>query len=101
MSGRMDDLHRVRLPQPFCDQLGLTPGDEVEVSLYGDAIEIRKHKTMSDYDSGQWDMFQLIASAQYGKRRYFVQDDGQVYDRDTDTYFKDMNAAVNAYLREI
>lgn len=38
-----------------------------------DAVEIKKE--------GEWEMFDLISSAYYGKRMYFKQDNGIVYSR--------------------
>ena len=36
-----------------------------------------------DYEDGEFDMFDLITSAYYGKRYYFLQDDGLVYSRES------------------
>ena len=38
-----------------------------------DAVEMKKE--------GEWEMFDLISSAYYGKGMYFKQDDGTVYSR--------------------
>jgi AbrB family looped-hinge helix DNA binding protein len=32
---RMDEDRRIKLPQPICDQLGLKPGQDVEVAVTG------------------------------------------------------------------
>ena len=43
-----------------------------------DAVEIKKE--------GEWDMFDLISSAYYGKGMYFKQDNGTVYSRHSGDY---------------
>ena len=43
-----------------------------------DAVEIKK--------DGEWDMFDLISSAYYGKGMYFKQDNGTVYSRHSGKY---------------
>ena len=37
----------------------------------------------SQYEKGEWDMFELITSAWNGKQYYFPQDDGSVYSRES------------------
>lgn len=46
---------------------------------------------MTDYERGQWDMFNLLSSAWYGKQRYFLQSvdgipGGVVYNRHSGKY---------------
>lgn len=44
---------------------------------------------LTQYERGEWDMFNLITSVEYGKQRYFLQDDPDiVYDRDNGEYSK-------------
>ena len=33
------------------------------------------------FKDGQWDVFELITSAYFGKQYYFVQNDGSIYSR--------------------
>lgn len=53
------------------------------------------------YKDGEWEMFQLITSAWYGKQTYFKEPNGTVYSRETCRYLKDMDDAVNEFLRKI
>ena len=46
---------------------------------------------MNDYERGQWEMFEMLSSAWYGKQRFFLQDvdgipGGVVYDRESGKY---------------
>ena len=45
---------------------------------------------MTDYERGEWDMFQLITSAWHGKQYYFMENeaDGIVYSRESGNYMK-------------
>lgn len=52
------------------------------------------------YDRGQWDMFNLITSAEYGKQCYFLQDNGTVYSRRSCGYMT-VDDAYNEYLNSI
>ena len=40
------------------------------------------------YKRGEWDMFEMLSSAWYGKQAYFQQGDGLVYSRISDKYMK-------------
>lgn len=40
----------------------------------------------SQYEKGEWDMFETITSAYNGKQYYFLQDDGRVYSRESGKY---------------
>ena len=42
---------------------------------------IAEKRPMTEYERGQYDMFELITSAYYGKQYYFLQDNGMVYSR--------------------
>lgn len=46
-------------------------------------LKRRKEETkkLSDYQMGEWDMFELITSTWYGKQYYFIQKNGLVYSR--------------------
>lgn len=45
------------------------------------------------YEKGQWEMFEMITSAWYGKQCYFLQDDpGVVYSRASGKYLTRENA---------
>lgn len=39
-----------------------------------------------DREAGEWDMFDLITSVYFGKRYYFVEENGLVYSRETHKY---------------
>lgn len=36
---------------------------------------------MTDYERGEWDMFEHITSVWYGKQYYFLEENGLVYSR--------------------
>lgn len=48
--------------------------------------EMKKPATNGGYVSGEWDMFNLLTSCEYGKQCYFLQDNGIVYSRRSHTY---------------
>ena len=41
---------------------------------------------MTDYERGEWDMFDLITSVWYGKQYYFLEKDNLVYSRQSHEY---------------
>ena len=41
---------------------------------------------MSDFEYGQWEMFQDITNAYYWKQYYFLEDDDKVYSRESGKY---------------
>lgn len=43
-------------------------------------------KIMTDYERGEWDMFDLITSTWYGKQYYFLEKNGFVYSRKSCEY---------------
>lgn len=51
-------------------------------------------------DSRDWDIFQLITSVAYGKQRFFREDDGRVWDRESGEYMT-FEVALDKYLGEI
>ena len=53
------------------------------------------------YKQGEWDMFELITSVEYGKQRFFDDYHGTVYDRDKGDHLKDRDAAIDRFLEEI
>ena len=53
------------------------------------------------HDDGMWEMFELITSAWYGKRRFCEDFNGLIYDRDKRDYLKNKNEAIDRFLREI
>lgn len=46
-----------------------------------------------EYNKGQWDMFELITNAYFGKQYYFPQADGTIYSRYSGTYITREEAA--------
>ena len=52
--------------------------EDLESVHSADVVEIKKE--------GEWDMFDLISSAYYGKGMYFKQDNGTVYSRHSGKY---------------
>lgn len=52
--------------------------EDIESVPSADVVEIKKE--------GEWDMFDLISSAYYGKGMYFKQDNGTVYSRHSGEY---------------
>lgn len=53
-----------------------------------------------EYNKGQWDMFELITNAYFGKQYYFLQDDGTIYSRYSGTYIT-KEEAVKQFLDEL
>ena len=41
---------------------------------------------LSPYEQGEWDMFNLITSVEYGKQYYFLEKNGMVYSRKSCEY---------------
>lgn len=62
----------------YDDKHGFVPFDDANTSNALDCVEERK--------KGEWDMFDLISSAYYGKGMYFKQDNGTVYSRHSGEY---------------
>lgn len=55
---------------------------------------------MTDYERGEWDMFQLFTSMEYGKQRFFLEENGRVYDRQSGKYMT-VEQAYKKYFDEI
>lgn len=53
------------------------------------------------YHDGFWEVFSMITSVDYGKERFFLQDDGRVYDREIGDYYRNKAEALGKYLEEI
>lgn len=53
-----------------------------------------------EYNKGQWDMFERITNAYFGKQYYFPQDDGTIYSRYSGTYIT-KEEAVKQFLDEL
>lgn len=66
------------------------------MNVYEEADALRKA-----HDNGEWEMFCLITSVEYGKECYFEQDNGVVYSRRTHKYLKDREEAYKEFLDEI
>lgn len=58
------------------------------------------HINADEYNKGQWDMFELITNAYFGKQYYFPQDDGTIYSRYSGTYIT-KEEAVKQFLDEL
>ena len=54
---------------------------------------------LSPYEQGEWDMFSLISSVEFGKKRYFLEKNGMVYDRKSHEYMT-REKAYEEYLKE-
>lgn len=57
-------------------------------------------KSLSDYERGRWDMFELISSLEYGKQCYFLEKRNIVYSRCSCSYMN-RNEALNEFLNRI
>lgn len=56
---------------------------------------------MTEYERGEWEMFELITSVYYGKSYYFLQDDPSiVYSRASGKHMK-RDKAYMEFLRQI
>lgn len=53
------------------------------------------------YKQGEWDMFELITSVEYGKQRFCDDFCGTVYDRSKCDHLKNRDEAIDRYLKEI
>ena len=52
------------------------------------------------YEAGEWDMFNLITSAQYGKQCYFLETGGRVYSRYSCQTLESVDEAVREWLSQ-
>jgi len=53
------------------------------------------------YENGEWDMFCLITSVDWGKQCYFEQDNGVVFSGRSGKYLRDREEAYKEYLDAI
>ena len=61
---------------------------------------IAEKRPMTEHERGQYEMFELITSAYYGKQYYFLQDNGMVYSRACGKEIT-FSEAVSEFMREI
>lgn len=64
-------------------------------------LYVDEGKYSEGYDDGFWDILSVISAVDYGKERFFLQDDGRVYDRANGTYCKHKEEALARYIEEI
>lgn len=48
-----------------------------------------------------FEVFNIITSAEYGKQRFFKEENGLIYDRAKSEYLRDFETALNRYVEEI
>ena len=63
-----------------------------------DKKKIAFNRPMTEFERGKFEMFDLITSVFYGKRYYFLQDNGMVYSRKSGRAIV-MDDAVSEFLR--
>ena len=56
---------------------------------------------LKKYSDSEFDVLNLISSAEYGKQRFFKEKNGIVYDREKNDYLVNSNDALERYLSEI
>ena len=64
------------------------------------ALPSAQHESASLRKQGEWDMFELITSAWYGKQYYFREHDNIVYSRKSGKNMT-VNEAISEFIREI
>lgn len=79
--------------QPVIDRIAQGVDEMVINSCLKVCINVDKKRLIqalngdrSQYEKGEWDMFETITSAYNGKQYYFRQDDGSVYSRESGKY---------------
>ena len=79
--------------QPVIDRIAQGVDEMVINSCMKVGVKVDKKRLIqvlngdrSQYEKGEWDMFELITSAWNGKQYYFLQDDGSVYSRESGKY---------------
>lgn len=65
----------------YDDKHGFVPFDDANTSNALNALDC-----VEERKKGEWDMFDLISSAYYGKGMYFKQDNGIIYSRHSGGY---------------
>lgn len=56
--GRWGNANALRIPQPFCRQLGIEAGSEVDITVEGDRMIVRRARdplSLSGRMASQWD----------------------------------------------
>lgn len=77
-----------------------------KVGIIVDAEELRKALVFDrgqygkGHADGEWDMFELISTAYYGKQYYFLQDNEMVYSRASGKYMTFWEA-VDEFIKEV
>lgn len=79
--------------QPVIDRIAQGVDEMVINSCLKFGVSVDKKRLIqvlngdrSQYEKGEWDMFETITSAYNGKQYYFLQDDGSVYSRESGKY---------------
>lgn len=60
--------------------------------------KIAFNRPMTEFERGEFEMFELITSTYHGKQYYFLQDNGMVYSRESGKEMV-MDDAVSEFLR--
>lgn len=58
----------------------------VEINVDKDELIKALRYDREQYDKGEWEMFELITSAYFGKQYYFIEDNVLVYSRESNKY---------------
>lgn len=58
-------------------------------------------KNYTEFEKGEWNMFEAITSSEYGKQRFFLEKDGEVYDKKYEDYLKTIEEAYSRYFKEL
>lgn len=59
---------------------------EVEINVDKDELIKALRYDREQYDKGEWEMFELITSAYFGKQYYFLEDNVLVYSRESNKH---------------
>ena len=52
-------------------------------------------------EEAAFDVFNIITSAEYGKQRFFKEENGTIYDRAKSEYLRDFETALKRYVKEV
>ena len=74
----------------------------LKVNVTADRLELLRalEYDRGQYEAGEWDMFNLITSAQYGKQCYFLETGGRVYSRYSGQTLESVDEAVREWLSQ-
>lgn len=74
----------------------------LKVNVTADRLELLRalEYDREQYEAGEWDMFNLITSAQYGKQCYFLETGGRVYSRYSGQTLESVDEAVREWLSQ-